>query len=115
MHPSGHVPSGAMGELSEDSEPNARVTAAEGSEGGSDQQDRPKLVALPGPVAPLVPAPDEAPPAADDADPAAGDAEPESGGVAPESPPASVPDSVSEPASAAVVASLDGDRLALER
>jgi hypothetical protein len=104
-----------MGELSEDSEPNARVTAAEGSEGGSEQPDRPKLVALPGPVAPLVPAPDEAPPAPDDAEPAADDAEPESGGAAPESEPASAPDSESEPAGADAVASLDGDRLALER
>ena len=83
-----------MGELSEDSEPNARVTAAEGSEGGSEQPDRPKLVALPGPVAPLVPAPDEAPSAPDDAEPAADDAEPESGGAAPEPEPASAPDSV---------------------
>jgi hypothetical protein len=107
-----------MGELSEDSEPNARVTAAKGSEGGSDQPDqpdRPKLVALPGPVAPLVPAPDEAPPAADDAEPAADGAEPESGGAAPEFEPASAPDSESEPVGADAVASLDGDRLALER
>ncbi|MFZ0388620.1 MAG: hypothetical protein WAL22_23355, partial [Solirubrobacteraceae bacterium] len=66
-----------MGELSEDSESSAGVNAADGGEGGSESQDRPKLVALPGPVA----APDQArpghdaAPAADDAERAADDAE----------------------------------------
>jgi hypothetical protein len=89
-----------MGELSEDSGSNARVTAAEGGDGGSDQQERPKLVALPGPAAEPAPAPDDAAlasgaPASASADPAV---ESETVGDAPASAP-----------------SADADRLALER
>jgi hypothetical protein len=96
-----------MGELSEDSESSAGVNAAEGGEAGSDQQDRPKLVALPGPVAALAPAADDTEQLArDDAEPPASDhAEPASGGA----------DAESEPPSAAAVVSADGDRLVLER
>jgi hypothetical protein len=46
-----------MGELSKDSEPSARVTAGEGGDGGSDQPDRLKLVALPEPAAERADAP----------------------------------------------------------
>jgi hypothetical protein len=117
-----------MGELSEDSEPNSRVTAAESGDGGSDQQERPKLVALPVPAAEpaLAPGDDapasaDAPPASDDARPASDDARPAPDDIltAPgDGPPAPGDAAVeSEPVGEAAPAapSADADRLALER
>jgi hypothetical protein len=81
-----------MGDLSEDPDSSARLTAPESGEGGSDHQDRPKLVALPGPTA-------EPAPAADDAEPSSADEALQPGNaVAP-----------------AATAGADADRLALER
>ena len=85
--PSRHVLSGAMREPSEDSESDARVTTDEGEQTGSDDPDRPKLVALPEPTA-------ESAPAADEIE------------LAP-------PEAAPEPAREAGAA--DADRLALER
>jgi hypothetical protein len=123
MHPSRRVPSAAMGELSEDSESSAGVKPTEGGQGGSDQTDRPKLVALPGPAAAEpAPAPDDAEPASRGA---AAEPEPESA-AAPAAEPAPAAESEvtsataaaaaaeSEPAPAAA-ASTHADRLALER
>jgi hypothetical protein len=77
--PSRHVLSDAMRELSEDSQSNARVATDEGEPTGSEQPDRPKLVALPEPTAASGPAADEselAPPeAAPEPAPEAADAD----------------------------------------
>jgi hypothetical protein len=91
--PSRHVLSGAMRELSEDSESNADATTDERGQSASDQHpdlpDRPKLVALPVPTA-------ESAPAADDTDLAPAEAAP-------------------APARDAGAAGADAGRLALER
>ena len=109
-----------MGELSEDSEPNSRVTAAESGDGGSDQQERPKLVALPVPAAEPALAPDDAAPAPADAPPASRDAPPppDDALTAPDDGPPAPGDATveSEPVGEATPApSADADRLALER
>jgi hypothetical protein len=96
-----------MGELSEDSGSNSRVTAADGGDGGSDQQERPKLVALPGPAAEPAPESDDAAPAPPSDDAASDDAAPAPADPAVES------ETVGDAPAAAP--SADADRLALER